>query len=285
MRLILRTAMVGLVAVMMVSLASGQTDVAGSKDYPGISRMPNTYIRDYKYSDFDSFSFTVTENNREKQQAVEGKLYYIGYKIKEGTARGSALQTIRNYQNAARSAGGQILYEYTAGINRRTTLRLRKGSAEVWIYINAYEFDYELTIVEKQLMEQQVTVDAAAMATSIADSGSVAIYGIYFDTGKSEIKPESEPALVEIAKLLTQDPALKVLIVGHTDMVAGLASNMKLSQARAQAVVSALTAKHGIAAARMTPMGVGPCAPVASNKTEDGRAKNRRVELVEIATQ
>jgi len=141
-----------------------------------------------------------------------------------------------------------------------------------------------LTVVEKQAMQQDVTLDAA-MAQGLDNVGSVAVYGIYFDTGKSEIKPESEPALTEIAKLLTQNAALKVLIVGHTDMVAGLASNMKLSQARAQAVVSELTTKHGIAAARMTPMGVGPCAPVASNKTEDGRAKNRRVELVEIATQ
>ena len=141
-----------------------------------------------------------------------------------------------------------------------------------------------LTVVEKQAMQQDVTLDAA-MAQGLDNVGSVAVYGIYFDTGKSEIKPESEPALTEIAKLLTQNAALKVLIVGHTDMVAGLASNMKLSQARAQAVVSELTTKHGIAAARMTPMGVGPCAPVTSNKTEDGRAKNRRVELVEIATQ
>jgi outer membrane protein OmpA-like peptidoglycan-associated protein len=278
-----RSSLLVLVAVLAVPLAFAQTDTPGSKDYPGISRMPNTYIMGYRYSEFDSFAFPVTVDKRDSQQMVEGKLYFFHNKIKDGTAPGSALATIRNYENAARSAGGQVLYEYNNNVNRRTTARFRKGSAEIWLYINAYTFDYEMTIVEKQAMEQQVTVDASAMASSIADSGSVAIYGIYFDTAKSELKPESEPAIEEIAKLLTSNPTLKVYIVGHTDMVGEAVGNVKLSQARAQAVINALVTKHGIAAARLIAFGNGPYAPVATNKTDEGRAKNRRVELVEIA--
>ena len=133
-------------------------------------------------------------------------------------------------------------------------------------------------------MKQEVAIDAAAMASDIADTGSVAIYGINFDTASSVIKPESEPAIDEIAKLLTNNPTLKVYIVGHTDMVGDAASNVRLSQARAQSVISDLVSKHGIAAARLLAFGNGPYAPVATNKTDDGRAKNRRVELVEIAT-
>jgi outer membrane protein OmpA-like peptidoglycan-associated protein len=98
------------------------------------------------------------------------------------------------------------------------------------------------------------------------------------------LKPESGPALDEIAKLLKDQPQLKVFIVGHTDMVGDPAANVKLSQARAQAVVTALVTKNGVASARMIPFGAGPYAPVATNRSEDGRAKNRRVELVEIAT-
>jgi outer membrane protein OmpA-like peptidoglycan-associated protein len=284
MKLIFRTLLAALAALTLSSIAFGQADIAGSKDYPGITRMPNTFIRAYVYSDFDSFPFYVTVNNRETQQTVEGKLYKIYYKIKDGTAPGSALQTIRNYQNAASAAGGQILYEYVAGENRRTTIRLRRGPAEIWLHINAYKLEYEVYIVEKQAMEQQVKVDAAAMASNIADTGSVAIYGINFDTASSDIKPESEPAIVEIAKLLTGNPALKVYVVGHTDMVGDAASNVKLSQARAQSVINALVSKHGIAAGRLIAFGAGPYAPVASNKTDDARARNRRVELVEIAT-
>ena len=88
----------------------------------------------------------------------------------------------------------------------------------------------------------------------------------------------------EIAKLLKANQALKLYVVGHTDITADLATNVKLSQARAQSVVNALVSQHGLAAARLIPYGAGPYAPVASNRTEEGRAKNRRVELVEIAT-
>ena len=138
-------------------------------------------------------------------------------------------------------------------------------------------------VIEKQAMQQEVTIDAGAMARDIGESGRVAIYGIYFDTGRAELKPESAPAMAEIAKMLKQSPVLRVYVVGHTDMTADLATNVKLSLARAQSVVNALVSQHGIAAARLIPYGDGPYAPVATNRTEEGRAKNRRVELVEIA--
>jgi outer membrane protein OmpA-like peptidoglycan-associated protein len=108
----------------------------------------------------------------------------------------------------------------------------------------------------------------------------VEVPGIFFDTGKSELKPESDSAVAEVAKLLKADPALKVYVVGHTDNVASLDLNLKLSQARAESVVHALVSKHEIAAARLTGRGVGPLTPVASNDNEEGRARNRRVELV-----
>jgi OmpA-OmpF porin, OOP family len=100
----------------------------------------------------------------------------------------------------------------------------------------------------------------------------------YLDTGKSELKPESDAAVAEVVKLLKTDPALKVYVVGHTDNVASL--NLKLSQARAASVVQALVTKRGIAATRLIGRGAGPLAPVASNDSEEGRAKNRRVEPV-----
>ncbi len=139
-----------------------------------------------------------------------------------------------------------------------------------------------LYVVEIKPMEGGlVTVDAAALGGDITRSGHAAVYGIYFDTAKAEVKPESDAALKEIAKLLQQMPALKLLVVGHTDGVGALASNMDLSKRRADAVVAALTTKYGVAATRLSAQGAGPLAPVASNKSEDGRAKNRRVELVE----
>jgi OmpA-OmpF porin, OOP family len=139
-----------------------------------------------------------------------------------------------------------------------------------------------LDLVETAPMEtRMVTVDAAAMAKDVAETGRVALYGIYFDTDKTDLKPESAPTLAEIAKLLEQDPKLTLYVVGHTDNVGGHDYNMDLSARRAAAVVKELTAKHGVAATRLVPAGTGPLAPVAPNDTEEGRAKNRRVELVE----
>jgi len=127
---------------------------------------------------------------------------------------------------------------------------------------------------------RMVTVSAADMAGSIAGSGSVALYGILFDFNQAVVKPESEPALTEIAKYLSGEPAMKVLIVGHTDNVGSYAFNLDLSQRRASAVVDALVARFRVARERMTPIGVSFASPVASNRDEAGRAKNRRVALV-----
>jgi outer membrane protein OmpA-like peptidoglycan-associated protein len=125
-----------------------------------------------------------------------------------------------------------------------------------------------------------VTVSAAAMAKDINATGHIALYGILFDTDKADVKPESEPMLQEIAQMMKTDAALKLYVVGHTDNVGGFDYNMGLAQRRAASVVKELTTRHGIPAARLRPGGVGLLAPVASNDTEEGRAKNRRVELV-----
>jgi outer membrane protein OmpA-like peptidoglycan-associated protein len=122
--------------------------------------------------------------------------------------------------------------------------------------------------------------DAAALGSDIKSTGHVAVYGINFDTNKAVVRPDSKPALDEIAKLLKADAALKLKVVGHTDMVGTIEANMTLSQARAEAVVQALVGQYGIGASRLKGYGVGPLAPVASNENDDGRAKNRRVELV-----
>ena len=139
-----------------------------------------------------------------------------------------------------------------------------------------------IDIVEGKPREQKmITVTSAEMAKEISSNGSVALYGIYFDVNKADVKAESEPALAEIAKLLKSNAALKLLVVGHTDHVGTIPFNMDLSQRRAAAVVSALVTKYQIAQTRLTPLGVAFASPVASNASEEGRAKNRRVELVE----
>jgi outer membrane protein OmpA-like peptidoglycan-associated protein len=125
-----------------------------------------------------------------------------------------------------------------------------------------------------------MVANAAELSSGLASNGHTVVNGIFFDTGKSEVKPESAAALQEVVKMLQQDPKTKVYVVGHTDNVGSLSANMELSRRRAAAVVQVLTTKYGVAAARLSPYGDGPYAPVTSNDTEEGRATNRRVELV-----
>jgi len=136
-------------------------------------------------------------------------------------------------------------------------------------------------VIESEAMETgMVTIDAQAMAKGIDAEGHIAIYGIYFDTGSAEIKSESITALKEISKLLNNRPSLKLLVVGHTDNEGEYEYNMGLSGRRANAVNRNLVDQYGIAANRLRSAGVGYLAPVSSNDTEQGRRKNRRVELV-----
>jgi OmpA-OmpF porin, OOP family len=123
-------------------------------------------------------------------------------------------------------------------------------------------------------------VSAASLTKQLDSSGQVILSGILFDFNKSQLKPDSRPALDEIAAFLKQDPARKVYLVGHTDNIGGFDFNMQLSQARADAVAADLVTTYGISTARLKGHGAGPLAPIASNVTDEGRAKNRRVELI-----
>jgi len=136
-------------------------------------------------------------------------------------------------------------------------------------------------IQPKEREQKMVTVKAEEMAGEISARGRIALYGIYFDTNKWAIKPESEPTLEEIALLLKQNPEMKLLVVGHTDNVGTYDFNLDLSRKRADSVVNALVSRYGISKDRLMAVGISFACPVESNRTEEGRAKNRRVELVE----
>jgi len=271
-------ARVGVLLLLLAGAAfAQQKDDRNCKDHPLFpDRMPGDYwIHHCKSSQFDAFAFTVAKG---KTESVEGE-YWAVYYYPQATApqKPSELMIQRNYENAVVKAGGKVVYSEKG----KSTLKLVKDGKEIWTQVGAeFTGKYSLIIVQKQAMEQVVVVDAAAMADGLKTTGHIAVYDILFDTGKSDIKPESAKAIEEIAKLLKADGALKLHVVGHTDNEGTLDGNLKLSMARAQAVITALTGSHGIAAARLSAFGCGQYAPVATNDTPEGRTKNRRVELV-----
>lgn len=173
------------------------------------------------------------------------------------------------------------LYLYGVLKNGERTLHISILTAQNMQETQAQEAAVAVQIVEPMLMQTgQVTVNADAMNKGLAGEGKIALYGLYFDTGKAEIKPESKAQLDEMAKLLQANPALKVYIVGHTDNQGVLDNNITLSRARAKAVVDALVKNYKIDSKRLASAGVASYSPVASNANDAGRAKNRRVELV-----
>jgi OmpA-OmpF porin, OOP family len=256
-------------------VAAEQKDATGCKDHPLFTRMPGSWIHHCSEKTFDAHAFPVGKG---KVENLEGRKWVISYypqaDLKE---KPSELQIDRNFENAVAKLGGTVV----ATDRSRRTFRLVQGGREFWIDLTAeFTGKYGLTIVEREAMKQDVVADAAAFSNDIRATGHVAVYGIYFDSGKADIKPESAQAIAEIAKLLQMDANLKLFVVGHTDSQGTVDGNLKLSQDRAAAVLQALVTTHGVAAVRLRAFGCGQLAPVAANDTEEGRAKNRRVELV-----
>jgi OOP family OmpA-OmpF porin len=263
-------------SILFVGVAFAQEqDVEGSKDHPLLSRMKGFYISGYEELSYDSHEFYDAEDN---EYIIEGHKWVIEYTLKEGVVAPGQLKVRRNYIDAIKKIGGTILFD------RGVYMKVAKGNKESWIEVWASSdgSDYTLTIVERAIMEQEVVADPEALAGDIKTTGHAAVYGIYFDLDSYTIKPESEPTIEAIAEMLKTNSSLKVYVIGHTDMTGELEYNMELSSRRAEAVVYALVDRYGIAEDRLEAKGVGPLSPVSTNKTEEGRKLNRRVELVEM---
>ena len=250
-------------------------------DTPYFSGMPNFTIYDAEDIEFDSYNFF----NGKDCTTVEGKKLKRTYALKENAQKSSVIQISRNYANAVKNMGGTVIFEgapQNAGCADNNGLQMMVGKAvkdgnEMWVeVVSLGGDDYYLTIVLKESMKQDVT--ASDMFNALNQDGHIALY-INFDTGKSVIKPESKAIIEQIAQMMKANPALAVSVEGHTDNVGSQESNKKLSNERAKSVLTAIVAQ-GIDAKRLTSTGYGQDKPIADNNIEEGRAKNRRVELV-----
>lgn len=245
-------------------------------------------------------------------RAVEGRTSERWFPL--SAVKMSMLSASRNYENAIKALGGvrvdtvhpidPAFIARNGGDNEAVLKKLsipninpntpgdtpkfaqylvRTPKGNIWIAL--FFFDDELNtairVVHEEAMEQTVAlVKADAMAAALAKDGHIALY-LNFDNDSDVIRADSKPAIDEIAKMLAADPSLKVRVEGHTDNTGKAAHNTTLSRARAESVVKAISAKQ-IAKDRLKPEGVGADRPLADNGSEEGRAKNRRVELVKI---
>lgn len=253
------------------------TDADGSRDHPMFSRMPGYYIQEYDAQDFSS-----VELDTDPPRKVEGRYWKISYWLKEGARKVGPVQIARNYTDLMLKRGGKKLFDDVDSGGGTTIAQMPIDGKNIYLQLyvsNAGEV-YDLTVVEEAAMEQKVEFTAMELAKALADTGSVALHNVLFDTGKATLKSESAAALAPVGELLKNDASLTLEIQGHTDNVGQAAANLKLSQDRAAAVKTYLVQTFGIPAARLTTSGFGDTRPVAPNTAETGRAQNRRVELV-----
>jgi OmpA-OmpF porin, OOP family len=269
-----RKCFAGFYIFLALVLAPGMThaqDAEGCKDSPLITRLPGSTISSCEHQEFGQATMPVGKPGDPTDKTVEGDYQHWIYTTREGI---NQTQVYRNILDALKLAGFQIDY-----LGAPEQLTAHKGNT--WYTLENKGDYYDQIIVTIKEMKQEVEANAAGLSDEINKSGHVAIYGIHFDSGRAAILPESEGILGEIVKLMKQNPDLKLRVEGHTDTMGVPSANQALSEKRAQAVVAWLTT-HGVEAARLSAKGFGQDKPIADNSTQDGRAKNRRVELAKM---
>jgi OmpA-OmpF porin, OOP family len=278
------------------------------EDHPEVARFPGAVMAGYDHKDYEEFqlilSKPVERSNRytaDKLLSLEGQVTYIHYTVPK-TA--SPLQVFRNYQSSLKRSGFSELFTCerpctTANLGsfrdlmKARQLYLNYGTDNQYLayqrkntYVSLWVNDggVWLFVVQKEALNDglMAITGESPIAKSLSLDGKVDLYGFQFDTGKAVLRDGSRATLQELGRVLQDNPSLQVEIVGHTDDVGGLDANQRLSEARAQAVADALVKTYAVDGSRLSTRGLGQTAPLASNGSDTGRAKNRRVEIIAV---
>ncbi len=299
----------------LLALPAAAADVAGSGDHPLVPRYPGSEIVAHAETAFDAYEMLVgaVTASEEPRLGLEGRVTRITYELDQDR---STLEVLRNYEMALTKAGFQPLYACAAKdcggrrfnhavvpydlrfgdrySDQRYLAMHRQVAGEPQVDAAVYLVKYktsggsgppviaiQVDVVEAAAMDVGMElVLAEEMQRELDATGHVSLYGILFDEDSDRIDAASEATLEQIAKLLRAAPSLELIVVGHTDDQGSLDYNQSLSSRRAAAVLDALTDRYQVADGRLEAHGVGYLAPVATNADAEGRAQNRRVELV-----
>ena len=304
-----------LMAVLMSISAFSQEDQPNSNDHPLLSRYEGSWINRYSQKQFEAFTYPtsadlVDYNKLKQSQTVEGELTFIEYVSPEGV---TATQVFRTYQTQLAKAGFKVIFtcrtgecgdmpmhfirEYVDGtssqigntmVGKKGSYLVASGTYENKPYIVSLVVGddsrnnttrYAINVVQVEELDTD-KVNVTSVTDKLQTEGRYAFYGIHFNTNSATIQDESAETLEIISSYLQANPTINVLIVGHTDNTGDFQHNVGLSLKRAEAVVAKLTTDYGVKSSQVSAVGVGMATPVASNTHEEGRALNRRVELV-----
>lgn len=298
-----------LVCTFLAFLAVGASIAkAAPEDHPLIKRYPGSTLSERKDPGFSNYKVVTgvdqkgkTDDEIIKSTSVSGDLTRLVY---ENPKERSGLEIFTNYREGLEKAGFKVLFACAeaacgpswassrwARVNGMQVVsspmwylaaRRQADGTDTYVAVSVTKTRHQIDVLQRQQMDRGlVTVTAEALKKGLMTEGKAVLDGIFFDHDKATIKPESKAALDVIGKFLKDDPKLKVYIVGHTDSAGALDYNLNLSRQRAQAVVNALVKDYGIAADRLSAHGVGPLSPAKTNRSDQGKAENRRVEMVE----
>lgn len=291
-----------------VLLGLGTTPAIGATgpDHPDVPPYPGAKMSHYDFKEYEEFQLILSKPYRrggdyvaDKLMPLEGAVTYIHYDTPKSA---SALQIFRNYQSALRRSGFTELFTcerpctesnlsdfqklmkardlYLNYSRDNQYLAAQRGNTYVSMWVNDGGI-WQFVVEKGQLDDGRIAVSGnSPIAKSLSENGKVDLYGFQFDTGKATLTAASAATLKELGKVLQDNPALQLDIIGHTDDVGGADANQQLSEARASAVAMALATQQGIDMGRLNASGRGMTQPVAPNTTDAGRAKNRRVEIV-----
>ena len=234
-------------------------------DFPYLSPLAGSKFRG---GGQDPGPFWVTPKGGQPEMVAQGSLHR-SYAL-DGL---SYALFLTEYRDALTKADWEIVDEFSGG-DAAMHAHFTKNGRNVWAYLHINGDGYDISVADAG--------GANDLAANLKKTCHVALYGVLFDFNKSTLQPASDAVLQQVADLLAKDKTLKVEVQGHTDNVGGEAYNQTLSEARARAVADWLT-KHGVATARLTARGYGKTKPVADNNNDEGRARNRRVEIADPA--
>jgi len=298
----------------VLNFVYAEQDIKDSQDHPLVTRFPGSVIYDYKRQDFNEFDLpsgpmygtyqnvVKVDYKKSKFKTLEGKTTQITYSFPSTTTLHEIYSSMKQAMLSSKykeifnckkiKCGETSVWNiqfpnlFTSNNNERGYLSYHKNG----VYISYYVADMggyilsQLDIIEsKPLDKNKIKVlTSKNLSNTLQTKGKVIVSGIYFDTGKSSIKSTSSVAISHIADLLKKEKSLKLYVIGHTDNQGSLAFNLNLSDKRAEAVRKQLITKYGINKNRLESAGIGPYSPVISNKSDNGKSLNRRVELVKM---
>ena len=251
-------------------------DQAGCVDSKFLPKLLACRIDNCEKKDSDRHDVSVGEDPKGEaiSTSIEGNSVSVMYECGEGTTPASIVQQAAA---ALKAAGFEIPYRFS---DAEASLTARKG--DLWITVEAASRFYTLTEISSTEPDFEAATDAASMAEMMERYGHMPLYGIHFLPGRPDLTPDSDAILAEVVAMLNDHPTWRVRVEGHTDSTGSKMGNMVLSSKRASAVVNWLAAK-GIKRLRLDPQGMADMRPVGDNSTEEGRSKNRRIEIVKIA--